>query len=445
LSFQQLTWWNAFELIGPWANARYFAVVLRLRGRLNVEALRRSLAHVVRRHESLRTRIIVVDGVPLQEIDSVPEQTLEMLDVTETGAGPESEAKRLVEAFVNEPVAADIGPLFGVRLLKLADREFVLALALNHAITDHVSEHILLRDIWTSYVEFIGFRPLQLPSMPVQYGDYAILQRRTHESWLAEHGHYWERKLKNAPPTCFLIEKDLRPAARIRGAHTQISLGQTITERLRQLSKRYRTTVVMSVLTGFVALALRWRQRRDLVIGCFVTGRNCQELQNSIGFFSSALYLRIGLDEGDTFADLMRSVTREFCAAYGHYDAARLIARTPPPEFCRNAIFNWLPRLDALESSVPELQGSEHALSLEPFEYRNGMFNMEIDNRTGILCGDPNLMLFDRPEGISGLFGYRTDLFGAETMEKLGRNFRLMIEQMLDDPNRIVESVEYER
>ena len=377
LSFQQLVWWNALEVFWPVMNARYFAVVLRLRGRLDVEALRRSVAHVVRRHESLRTRIIVVDGVPIQEIDAVPEQTLEMLDVRAAGASVESEAKRLVETLVNEPVAADIGPLFGVRLLKLADLEYVFALALNHAITDHVSEHVLLRDIWTLYVQLLRVRPLSLPCMPVQYGDYAIWQRRTHKSWLAKHGNYWQRRLENAPPTCFLVEEDLRPAARIRGAKTQISLGQTITEGLRQLSKRYRTTLVM--LTGFVALALRWRQRRDVVVGCVVS---------------------------------------------------------------RNAIFNWLSRLDGLDSSLLELQGSKDALSLEPFEY--GVFDVELENRTGILSADPHLMLSDPPEGISGLFHYRADLFGAETMEKLGRNFRLVIEQMLDDPNRIVESVEYE-
>jgi Condensation domain len=445
LSFQQLWWWNYLEALGPCMSARYFAVVLRLRGRLNVEALRRSLAHVVRRHESLRTRIIVVDGVPMQEIDAVPEQALEMLDVSAAGASVESEAKRLVEALVNEPIPADIGPLFGARLLKLADREYVFVLALNHVITDHVSEHVLLRDIWASYVQFLLVRPLSLPPMPVQYGDYAIWQRGTHESWLAKHGHYWESRLENAPGASFPVKEDARPAARYRYAQMQISFGQTITERLRQLSKRYRTTLVMSVLTGYVALALRWRQSRDLAIGCLVSGRNCQELDNSIGFFASVLHLRIKLSEGDTFADLMRGVTREFCAAYEHYDAARLSVPMPGPEYRGNTTLNWLPRLDGRENSLSDLEGSEDALALEPFEYCNRLFDIEWEDRIGISSEDPALMLSDPPEGISGFFYYRTDLFGATTMEKLGRNFRLLIEQMLDDPNRIVESVEYEQ
>lgn len=444
LSFQQLWWWNSLEAFGPHMNARYFAVVLRLRGRLNVETLQRSLAHVVRRHESLRTRIIVVDGVPMQEIDAVPEQALEMLDVSAAGASVEFEAKRLVEALVNEPIPADIGPLFGARLLKLADREYVFALALNHVVTDHVSEHVLLRDIWTSYVQFLRVRPLSLSPMPVQYGDYAIWQRGTDESWLAKHGHYWESRLENAPRTRFLVEGEARPAPRFRYGQMQISLGQTITERLRQLSKRYRTTLVMSVLTGYVALALRWRQSRDLVIGCLVSGRNCRELDNSIGFFASVLYLRVELSEGDTFADLMRSVTREFFAAYEHCDAARLVVPMPGPEFRRNTTFNWLPRQDGRESSLSALQGSEDALASEPFEYQNRLFDIDWEDRIGILS-DPSLMLSDPPEGISGFLYYRTDLFGAATMEKLARNFRLLIEQMLDDPNRIVESVEYEQ
>jgi len=44
-------------------------VALRLRGPLNVAALKRSVAALIQRHESMRTRFESVEGAPIQVID----------------------------------------------------------------------------------------------------------------------------------------------------------------------------------------------------------------------------------------------------------------------------------------------------------------------------------------------------------------------------------------
>ena len=52
-----------------WGGDYNIAVVVRLGGTLKVEALERAFGEVVRRHESLRTRLGIVDGVPVQVIE----------------------------------------------------------------------------------------------------------------------------------------------------------------------------------------------------------------------------------------------------------------------------------------------------------------------------------------------------------------------------------------
>src|SRR5690242_9628502 len=68
LSYAQERLWflDRIEALGPAYNN---PAVVRLLGGLNVSALERAFAVVVERHEGLRTRFVVRDGNPVQEID----------------------------------------------------------------------------------------------------------------------------------------------------------------------------------------------------------------------------------------------------------------------------------------------------------------------------------------------------------------------------------------
>jgi len=444
LSFQQEWWWKYFEIFGPRLNARFCAVALRIRGRLDIEALRHSIQHVVQHHESLRTRIVVVEGRPAQEIDRAPNSALEVINVFVSGdAAPESEARRLIEELVNLPIDVSVGPLFGARLLRIADHDHVLAVAMNHVISDHMSEHILLRDVWTAYVQLVQQRPVSLAEMPIQFPDYAAWQRRTHEIWTATHGSYWATRLHNAPCQRFPIDGGEGAAARFRTEQLPVSFGNRLTEGLRNFSRHTRTTLVMTVLTAYAASLLRWQERRELIVGLLVTGRNRPQLENTIGFLASVLYLRIELKPGDTFLELLRRVTQEFCTAYLHCDSARLSVPVPGPDFKRCTTVNWLPRTDQGEGALSELQGSPYSIELEPFSYRNCAFDIEWDVESAGLLGDPGLLLSDTPGGISGYMHYRSDQFRRPTIERLCGNLRDFSKRLLDDPNAVIETVKY--
>ena len=66
-----------------------------MKGQLDIAVLERSLSEIVRRHESLRTTFVVVDGAPVQRI-AAPEPV--KLPVVDLSAAPE--ATRMEEALV---------------------------------------------------------------------------------------------------------------------------------------------------------------------------------------------------------------------------------------------------------------------------------------------------------------------------------------------------------
>jgi len=149
-----------------------------------------------------------------------------------------------------------------------------------------------------------------------------------------------------------------------------LRIGGELKAELRQFCRLRRTTLVMSVLTAYVALVLRWCKVPETVILYQTDGRFSSKLQNTIGYFAFPLCLRIKLLEDDRLVDLMNRVTEEYCESYKHADFAYMEAQESRPDFMRNTCFNWLTQ--DLMSGDLDLDGSEGAITYSqiPFEGR---------------------------------------------------------------------------
>src|SRR6185312_12032080 len=135
-SFAQQRLWLVMQLM-PGSGIYNVWHTLRLTGELDVAALTRALHDVTRRHESLRTRFALSDGAPTQVVTEphVPSLSVEIVPGAERS---ECEALAMEFARAEATQGFDLarGPLWRVRLWRLAQNEHWLQLTLHHIVTD---------------------------------------------------------------------------------------------------------------------------------------------------------------------------------------------------------------------------------------------------------------------------------------------------------------------
>ncbi|MEE8584964.1 MAG: AMP-binding protein, partial [Acidobacteriota bacterium] len=120
LSFAQQRLWFLHQM-DPRSPAYNMPFALRLTGRLEVAALRRSLSEIVRRHEALRTCFPQRDGVPVQQIDPPAPLPLPMADLRALPSRRRTcEARRLAEEEGLRPFDLSQGPLIRGILIQLS-------------------------------------------------------------------------------------------------------------------------------------------------------------------------------------------------------------------------------------------------------------------------------------------------------------------------------------
>src|SRR5205814_766857 len=100
-----------------------------------------------------------------------------------------------------------------------------------------------------------------------------------------------------------------------------------LTTRLRDWAQRQRTTLMMTMLTAFIAAVARWSGETDVMIWVANRGRFHPAVEATVGGFACLLPLRIEIPAGDRLHDLRSCVTAEYARAQEHAD----FFRTAPP------------------------------------------------------------------------------------------------------------------
>ena len=322
LSFAQQRLW-LIDQLEP-GNAMYNSpVALRLTGCLNVAALERTLNEIVRRHEVLRTTFSVIDDRPSQVIAPPSALTLPIVDVSELPKEErETKARRLAAEEAQRPFSLSEGPLLRASLVRLGSEEHIALFTLHHIVSDAWSTSIFVREMGTLYEAFLNGRPSPLAELPIQYADYAVWQHEwLREETLAAEVAYWRNQLAGAPPILELPADHARPATQsYRGAIVTWMFPESLTNSLKELSKREGFTLFMTLLAAFKVLLYRYTGQNDIVVGTPIAGRTRSEVENLIGFFINTLVLRTKLAGKSSFRELLRQVREVALEAYAHQE-----------------------------------------------------------------------------------------------------------------------------
>jgi hypothetical protein len=212
LSWAQQRLWFMYVL-DPSSVEYNVPVILRLRGELDVAALRRAVHGVVERHASLRTTFDSVDGQGVQHVRPVAPLTIPLVDLADRSpADRESEVNRWILDAGNRPFDLRSGPVFRANIVRLGQREHLLVLSMHHIVTDGWSLGVLMSDLSASYSAEVAGEQADLPPLSVAYADFASWQRGGTTS--DQQIDYWRRQLDGLSTLDLVTGRDRRSGRR---------------------------------------------------------------------------------------------------------------------------------------------------------------------------------------------------------------------------------------
>ena len=431
LSFAQQRLWFLYQL-EPGSPFYNIPQGLRMGGTLDVPALEKSLNEIVRRHEVLRTTYWMRRGQLVQVISPHHQLRLEQTRLEFQPAGKREDA---VQAFLSEearrPFDLEKGPVIRANLLRLSGDEHILVLNTHHIASDGWSMGLFVRELTELYSAFVQGKPSSLPELPAQYADFAVWQRQwVRDEVLQGHLSYWKKQLENAPAATELPADRPRPAVQsFKGETVKVVFSNELKESLKKLSRREGSTLYMTLLAAFQTLLFRYTGQEDIVVGSPIANRNYGEVENLIGFFVNALTMRTKLTGNPTFRELMGRTRDVALEAYGHQDLPfeKLVEEFDPE---RNLGYNPLFQVLFVLQNAPKYELELPGLKLEWLPIYNGTAKFDIA-----------LHVAERPEGLSCMMEFNTDLFESSTISRMLGHWRVLLESVAADADQRIASL----
>ena len=443
-SFAQQRLWFLDQLIP--GNAIYnVPTVIRLTGSLKLAALEQTFNEIVRRHETLRTTFIVLDGQPLQAIAPSLTIPLCVLDLQELPADKqEVKAKSIITAEIEHPFDLSSGPLLRVILLVLSETEHILLLNMHHIICDDWSMGVLIRELGTLYAAFAQNQPSPLLELPLQYADFAHWQREWLQGEVLQTQlAYWREQL-NGISILHLPTDKPRPAIQsYRGATQFLELPKKLIDALEKLSQQEGVTLFMTLLATFKTLLYRYTHQEDIAVGSPIANRNHSEIEGIIGFFVNSLVLHSNLSGNPTFRELLGRVREVTLGAYSHQDLPfeKLVEELHPERnLSHHPLFQVVFGFQNAPMSALELPGL--VPSFMNIDLKKTRFDLELHLWK---CSEDFRSLWggnwEYSEGLRGVIVYNTDLFDRATINQMLEHFKTLLSAIVANPEQRITNL----
>ncbi|MEH2415117.1 amino acid adenylation domain-containing protein [Nostoc sp.] len=435
LSFAQQRLWFLDQLIpnNPFYN---IPLALNLTGSLNQAALWQTFNEIVRRHEVLRTTVVIHSDQPVQVINPTLTITLPVIDLRQLPqAEREIQARRLTIQEAQRHFNLSTDSLLQVKLLWLDETQYILLLTMHHIVSDGWSIGVLIQEIAALYTAFASNQPSPLAKLTIQYADFAYWQRQWLQGEVLEKQlSYWQKQLDGISMLNLPTDRPRLAAQSYQGARQPLQLSKSLSKALLALGQQEGVTLFITLLAAFQVLLYRYTQQEDIAIGSPIANRNRSEIEGLIGFFVNSLVLRTDLSGNPTFRELLSRVKEVALGAYAHQDLPfeKLVEELHPERnLNQNPLFQVVFALQNAPMSALELPSL--TLSPLPFETETTRFDLEFhlwepNNQNGLWA--------DSSEGISGFVIYSTDLFDDATITRMLGHFQILLSGIVANPEQ---------
>jgi iturin family lipopeptide synthetase A len=397
--------------------------IVSLAGNIDKVKLEEAFRKLIKRHESLRTSVEMIEYEPVQRVHDEVEFTI---GYHETG---EDKVIEVLRDFV-KPFDMTKPPFFRVKLIKAGNARSIIAIDIHHIICDGVSHNIFLQET------IALFSGKKLPALTFQYIDYVEWQNsKKEQAAVKRQEKYWLAQFEGEIPVLELPNDFPRPAVQsFEGSVVPFALEKTQSGALKRLAEQENVTFFMLLIAVFNVLLSKLSGQQDIIIGTPTSGRRHPDLQQLIGILLNTLALRHFSSGDKSFRWFLSEVRERTLQAFENQD---------------------YPFEDLVEQLAVERDLSRNPLFDVMFIFHNELQPtiMSGQENKGLDLLSDSLKIINSPfditfraeeigDRLTFKVEYYTRIFEKRTIEKFIDSFKRIISIILEDPARQISTIE---
>ncbi|HLP58795.1 MAG TPA: amino acid adenylation domain-containing protein, partial [Candidatus Deferrimicrobium sp.] len=405
-------------------------VIIYLPEDVHIEKLADVCRELINRHDSLRTSFHMLNEAPVQVVHNKVAFKIENFATDEHG-----QTRTFLTTGANFFRSFDLSqaPLIRAGLIKEAGKRCILLVDMHHIITDGTSQEILKQDF------IILYKGEKLPALRLQYKDFAGWQNSNKErERLKRQESYWLREFSGEIPVLDIPTDYPRPLLQsFAGDRVAFEIPAAETRALNAVALQGGATLFMVLAAVLNILLAKLSGHEDIIIGAPVAGRRHADLQKIIGMFVNTLALRNYPNGEKAFPEFLNELKDRTLAAFENqeYQFEDLVEKVAiNRDISRNPLFDVL----FVVQNIRRVPGD----IFENSTIENEMVPHNNDNIKRESKFDLEINAWEVGPGLKIVFGYCTELFKKETIERFIIYFKKIIAIAAQEPGIRISDIE---
>jgi len=423
--------------LAPESTAYHIARAVRITGPLDVVKTERIFNKMVARHESLRTTFVQDQVGELQYRISDEAHFEYSFEMVESWSEEQLEARLQEET--HRQFNLESGPLMRAILMRRSEEEHLLLWVFHHIIVDLWSIDVLLSE-FISLLKVEGDIHNVLAKPKLQFSDFTQWQ----EYWLSgskgeQHLCYWSNKLAGELPILDLPTDRPRTALQTyKGSSSAITLNIEQLNQLKELARKHGATLYMTLLTGYAILLNRYTGQDDLIIGSPMAGRTRAEMNKLVGYITNTVPLRFTFGKEERTCELLSQVRQHVLESFEHqeYPFDLLVEKiNPKRDTSRSPVYQTVFVMQNVSTREVGAMATGQTRAISTWG------NLQVEAiplpETSALF-DLTLTVAETDNGLVATMQYNTDLFEADTADRMLQHFVQLLDSMVEDDQQMV-------
>lgn len=395
---------------------------LELNGPLDPERLQNSLAALIARHEMLRSRHGVRDGVPFVWLDAHAAFRCEVRDAADLATADE-----LLREFARKPFSLSEESPIRALLVRIGKNRHILGISAHHIVVDGWSMRILATELATIY---------QGGSLNEPATSYPAYSRR-HRQWIdggavASQIDYWQQILRGHPGVASLPTDFPRPhKPSSDGGLVSREFPPSLASKVADVARRQRTTPFTVHLALLLLLLRNHGGGEDHVIAVPVANRNHEDTDQLVGTLVNTLPFRMKLRPTETLLELIERVGTTSFEMQENQDAPfELIIDAVKPE--RSSDHSPLAQVMFDHQEIPLQTAWSDALTCNPYHVHRGAAQFDL-----------SLLLTTYGDRQQVGFEFRKDLFRETSIDAMLDRYLRLVDEACAHPETPVDALSH--
>lgn len=303
-------------------------IIIKLKGKLQIEVLKKALTVIVQSHPALRTIFKKRDEKIKQLIQKNVEFDIPIKDlIAFKNTEQKSILKNFLESIVNEKFSLEEGPLFKFHIIKFSEDTFILHLMFHHIIYDGWSLGVFIRQLSNTYGELLqGKTNVEFES---PYQNLVKYEESFIDSAIYKEGlSYWKDYLQgDLTPTEFPIDFNKMNEKRYTDKNISKNINSDIFYQIQCFAKKNNISIYRVMLSTYCTLLHQMTNAEEIIVGIPINTRPHTEERNTFGYFVNTVPIRITIEKGETFKGILNKVNKSIHLAitYKHNPYSHIV------------------------------------------------------------------------------------------------------------------------